>query len=222
MLQSQNNSKSVNYSTALAMLGSQNELNHSLSKTIIQSNKSEMVDARKLWNWLGVKSQFSDWVKSRIKTYGFTENVDYVSFQKFLKRADRKGATVKIEYHISFDMAKEVSMLETNAKGREARLYYIRVEKIFKQFLSKTHTPINGILPIYHNGKLGYPRKQFLISIGRSYRNGYRLRKRFPEDCFAIGNTSCISSNLAHLLQDEQNLKNRALQMKSNQLNLPL
>lgn len=96
------------------------------------------------------------------------------------------------------------------------------VFEVYRRVFHSINTPINGILPIYHNGKLGYPRKQFLISIGRSYRNGYRLRKRFPEDCFAIGNTSCISSNLAHLLQDEQNLKNRALQMKSNQLNLAL
>jgi len=37
------------------------------------------------------------------------------------------------EYYISLDMAKELSMVENNDKGKQARKYFIQVEKEFKK-----------------------------------------------------------------------------------------
>jgi len=39
------------------------------------------------------------------------------------------GAKHAIEYHISYDMAKELSMIENNDKGKQARRYFIAMEK---------------------------------------------------------------------------------------------
>lgn len=77
------------------------------------------------------------WIKGRIEKYGFTEGLDYSSFDNIVKREN--GATVRKEYALSIDMAKELSMVENNDKGRQARKYFIECEKIAR----------NKVLPSY-------------------------------------------------------------------------
>ena len=43
-------------------------------------------------------------------------------------KKEGNNATIK-EYYITLDMAKELSMVENNEKGREARRYFIKIEK---------------------------------------------------------------------------------------------
>ncbi|EJF74423.1 hypothetical protein MCO_01854, partial [Bartonella sp. DB5-6] len=78
----------------------------------------QTVNARELYTFLEVNSKFADWIVRRIKEYGFLENQDY-GFM-FLKNEKRKNVISK-EYHITLDMAKELSMVERNEKGRQAR-----------------------------------------------------------------------------------------------------
>ena len=85
----------------------------------------ETVNARELHEFLEVKSKFADWFKNRVSEFGFIENSDFVSVSKILESGGRS-----IEYHISIDMAKELSMLERNDKGKQARLYFIECERI--------------------------------------------------------------------------------------------
>ena len=87
----------------------------------------ETVNARELHAFLEVKSKFADWVKNRVSDFGFIENSDFVSASKFLERGGRT-----IEYFISIDMAKELSMIERSDKGKQARLYFIECERISK------------------------------------------------------------------------------------------
>ena len=87
----------------------------------------ETVNARELHEFLEVKSKFADWFKNRVSEFGFIENSDFVSLSKILESGGRS-----IEYHISIDMAKELSMLERNDKGKQARLYFIECERIAK------------------------------------------------------------------------------------------
>ena len=89
---------------------------------------SKATDGRGLHEFLQSKQQFADWMKSRIKKYGFVENVDYTPFHKIMKR--ETGATTVTEYALSLDMAKEIAMVEANGRGREARQYFIEVEKM--------------------------------------------------------------------------------------------
>lgn len=85
----------------------------------------ETVNARELHEFLESKRKFADWIKQRIESFDFTENVDYVTFSQ-----NRESGGRSIEYHISIDMAKELSMLERNDKGKQARLYFIECERI--------------------------------------------------------------------------------------------
>jgi anti-repressor protein len=38
-----------------------------------------------------------------------------------------------VEYHLTLDMAKELAMVERNEKGKQARLYFIEMEKRARQ-----------------------------------------------------------------------------------------
>jgi anti-repressor protein len=86
-----------------------------------------LVDARELHEFLESKRDFSNWIKDRIEKYGFIENQDYISFAKIVER--ETGATTRIEYGLTIDMAKELSMVENNGRGRKARQYFIQKEK---------------------------------------------------------------------------------------------
>lgn len=85
------------------------------------------VNARDLHEFLESKRDFSTWIKQRIESFGFVENEDYTTLTKKVERA------IRIDYHISIDMAKELSMVENNEKGKLARKYFIEMEKKAKQ-----------------------------------------------------------------------------------------
>lgn len=95
----------------------------------INGESVKTVNARDLYEFLGGSQQFADWIKNRIEKYGFEDGSDYVRLHKKMKA---NNATM-IEYHITFDMAKELSMVENNEKGRMARRYFIECEKKLSQ-----------------------------------------------------------------------------------------
>ncbi|MBU2645614.1 antA/AntB antirepressor family protein [bacterium] len=103
----------------------------------IENGKMEgvkTVDARKLHEFLESKQQFSNWITNRIKKFGFIEGVDFVKLNKFIY-SDSKPT---IEYHLSTEMGKEVSMVENNEKGSQARRYFIACEKQLKNLPIET------------------------------------------------------------------------------------
>ena len=93
----------------------------------------ETVNARELHGFLGSGTRFNDWIQRRIAKYGFIENQDYISVTQ--KRVSGNNAD-SVEYFISIDMAKELSMVENNERGREARQYFILMEKRAKALTS--------------------------------------------------------------------------------------
>jgi phage anti-repressor protein len=92
----------------------------------------QTVNARELHTFLEVGRDFSNRIKNRIEQYGFEESQDFVT-QEVLSSpnlASSKSRPQKaVEYHISIDMAKELSMVERNEKGRQARQYFIECER---------------------------------------------------------------------------------------------
>ncbi|WP_375629830.1 MULTISPECIES: antA/AntB antirepressor family protein [unclassified Bartonella] len=100
-----------------------------IKEQMIGQETVQTVNARELYMFLEVNSKFADWIVRRIKEYGFLENQDY-GFT-FLKNEKRKNVISK-EYHLTLDMAKELSMVERNEKGRQARRYFIECEKKLK------------------------------------------------------------------------------------------
>lgn len=93
------------------------------------------VNARDVHHWLESKQIFQNWIKRRIKKYGFIEGIDYLSYQSVNQVPHQGGfrTVATLEYIISVDMAKELSMVECTDRGREVRLYYIEQEKLARQ-----------------------------------------------------------------------------------------
>lgn len=86
-----------------------------------------LVTGRDLHEFLRIESNYTTWF-NRMVEYGFTENVDYVLVSKNGKQKGSGGHN-KVNHHIKIDMAKEISMLQRNEKGKQARQYFIEVEK---------------------------------------------------------------------------------------------
>ena len=98
---------------------------------ITNQNNIKTVNARELHDFLESKRRFSDWIKQRINKYGFVENEDYTKVSQ--KNDTFGGPQQSIEYYISIDMAKELSMVENNDRGRKVRIYFITCERELKQ-----------------------------------------------------------------------------------------
>lgn len=101
-----------------------------IEQTAIGEDLIETVNARELHAFLESKQQFGNWIANRIEQYGFVEGVDF-TVNKFIN-----GRATQIDYHISIDMAKELSMVERNEKGKQARQYFIECERVAKSKLN--------------------------------------------------------------------------------------
>lgn len=90
---------------------------------ITEQNGKQAVSARELHAFLESKQDFTTWIKNRIDKYELINGVDY-TLHKFMERNSWKH-----EYALTIDAAKELSMVEGNEKGKQARRYFIECEK---------------------------------------------------------------------------------------------
>ncbi len=93
----------------------------------------QAVSARELHIFLESRQDFSTWMKNRIEKYGLIEGQDFEVFHNFMENP--KGGRPLTEYALTVDAAKELSMVEGNEKGKQARRYFIEAEKSFRQVL---------------------------------------------------------------------------------------
>lgn len=117
-----------------------------LNNTTIGEQEVQTVNARDLHEFLEVSSRYNDWIRNRITKYEFEENVDYVCLTKTLvtqTEEGREGSSTQKDHYISLDMAKELSMVENNEKGRQARKYFIECEKALNTISQKDKLLLN-------------------------------------------------------------------------------
>lgn len=93
----------------------------------IGGEQQPVCDGRALHQFLQVITRFNDWIARRIEEYGFIDGEDFYSIL-----SKTKGRSSK-DYHLTLDMAKELSMVENNEQGRQARRYFIAMEKAAQQ-----------------------------------------------------------------------------------------
>lgn len=107
---------------------------------IQENNGKKAVNARDLHAFLESKQEFANWIKGRINKYDFVEGKDFetlyfdyqgnllnIRYDNFVKSENQQVS--KIEYALSISMAKELSMLENNERGKQARKYFIACEE---------------------------------------------------------------------------------------------
>lgn len=85
------------------------------------------VSARDLHGFIGVETPYHKWFP-RMCEYGFTEGVDYSVMDIFVHHS-QGGSQSKKDAALTIDMAKEICMLQRNEKGKQARQYFIQLEK---------------------------------------------------------------------------------------------
>ena len=86
-------------------------------------NDRPTVLARDLHNFLEVKTAFKDWFP-RMCEYGFSEGTDFCSFL-----SESSGGRPAQDAQLTIEMAKEICMLQRNERGKQARQYFIQLEK---------------------------------------------------------------------------------------------
>lgn len=139
-----------------------------LIKITTNEEGQNCVSARELHEGLGNKRRFTDWMKQRIEKYGFEENVDYICISQNCEtqRANgQKGITVKKDYVVTIDMAKELCMVENNDLGRKFRKYFIECEKQLKEINTQEQLKANLLLSIYNGGQEGIVASKQLVEL---------------------------------------------------------
>jgi len=76
-----------------------------------------------LHEFLEVKTSYKDWFP-RMVEYGFTEGTDFCSIL-----SESTGGRPATDHAIKLDMAKELAMIQRTEKGKQARQYFIQIEK---------------------------------------------------------------------------------------------
>ncbi len=100
---------------------------NNLLKVEVNENQEPVISGRMLYEFLEVGSNYTTWFNRMIE-YGFIENIDYVTCFPNLE-SENHGGQNKIDHALKLDMAKELSMIQRNEKGKQARQYFIGIER---------------------------------------------------------------------------------------------
>ena len=85
---------------------------------------------RDLHEFLGVTTRYNDWFP-RMVEYGFTEGKDFnlLKNEQVRFEGNREVTRELIDHLLTIDMAKEICMIQRTEVGKQARQYFIQVEK---------------------------------------------------------------------------------------------
>lgn len=158
----------------------------SIPETILETKENNLINlkeqddgtiaisGRELHDFLEIGTSYKDWFP-RMVEYGFIEQVDFNPLK--IERVQKEGTryvTRKIQDHIlTIDMAKEISMIQRNEKGKQARRYFLQVEKawnspemIMKRALQFADNKINDLQTQIEVDK---PKVLFADAVSASY-----------------------------------------------------
>ncbi|EMQ1355237.1 TPA: antA/AntB antirepressor family protein [Clostridioides difficile] len=128
--------------------------NEGLIKVYTTDEDIKVVDGRELWEGLSVKQDFSDWIKSNLKSVDAIENKDYFTIPF------KRERQILIEYTLKLEIAKEICLVagasprankELKRNSKNYRKYLIEVEEKYKASNNLTKTQLNQINDIVSN-----------------------------------------------------------------------
>lgn len=103
---------------------------------IHRHNNEQVVSMRELYAFLEAKRDFTTWAESMFE-FGFIAGQDYA--EVFPEKGENpQVGRPRRDWAIKLDMAKEISMLQRSDKGKQARQYFIEVEKQARLKLPQT------------------------------------------------------------------------------------
>lgn len=97
---------------------------------ITYHNDNPAVSARDLHEFLEVKTLYKDWFP-RMCEYGFAEGQDFnpLKIERVHQEGGRMVSRMVDDAILTIDMAKEICMLQRNEKGKQARQYFLQLER---------------------------------------------------------------------------------------------
>jgi anti-repressor protein len=103
---------------------------------LIYEKNRYVISARELHKFLEVRKRFSVWINNQFEK-GFVENVDFTTCTFGYGFGNQEHT----DYNLSLDCAKEIAMMSNTQKGRQARLYFIEVERRYRKMLLSPPEP---------------------------------------------------------------------------------
>ncbi|HWT62507.1 MAG TPA: antA/AntB antirepressor family protein [Ochrobactrum sp.] len=98
-----------------------------ISEKTLAGNLIKTVDGREVHRFLKVGKDYTNWIKDRIKKFGFIEGVDYLLAE--IGEQHPSGTKYRTEYFLTLSMGKELGMIDRSDKGRQIRKYFISIEE---------------------------------------------------------------------------------------------
>ncbi|MDF2675307.1 MAG: phage antirepressor protein [Clostridiales bacterium] len=95
--------------------------------TVNYNNDRQTVLGRELHEFLEVESNYTTWFK-RMSEYGFVEGLDFITCLPNME-SEIHGGQNKQDHQLTIEMAKEIAMIQRSDKGKEARQYFLQVER---------------------------------------------------------------------------------------------
>lgn len=94
-----------------------------LLKVEVNENQEQTVSGRELHMFLGIETPYTKWFE-RMLQFGFEEEKDF-----WTKMSESTGGRPSTDHIMKLNMAKELCMLARNEKGKQARRYFLEVER---------------------------------------------------------------------------------------------
>jgi phage anti-repressor protein len=190
---------------------------------IAGSGDNLLIDARLLHQQLQVGSRFNDWIRNRIKEFGFEEGNDFYSNFSNQKFFGWGGNRRSVNYHLTMDMAKELAMIERNDVGRKVRRYFIAVEKEMREAYKTGRILPKGVKSTELNGRKLYPFRRMAEKLGYSTGgNLYYRRRTYPNHFVKLNKIWYCTEEMANLLAMWKSTCNHRETIKTMQPVLPL
>lgn len=161
---------------------------------IQENNGKKAVSARDLHAFVDMNTRFDIWIK-RMLEYSFVENIDYQCLNKNVQMPNGGYKSAIDDYALTIDCAKEISMLQRNEKGKQARRYFIECEKIARNA---------------QDGQLALPQtyaealRKLAQQVEESERQKQIIQEQAPKVLFAdavsTSSRSCLIGELAKII----------------------
>lgn len=101
------------------------------------------VDAREIYNFIGVKLRFNDWCTRSFEFMGAKENEDFYS-----KKSKSTGGRPTIEYDLTIECAKELCLVQRTEKSKELRKWLISLSAKHDTGLAFTSQQIEALMDL--------------------------------------------------------------------------
>lgn len=93
-----------------------------------KENGDIAISGRELHAALEVGTRYDKWFE-RMSEYGFESGIDYISQIEKVQGQKRTRTYEQVNHILTLDAAKEIAMIQRTEKGKQARQYFIQIEK---------------------------------------------------------------------------------------------